>query len=777
MAELLDADFQRQVLAAFAAEAEERLQAITNHLLALEKSADAAAAVPLLKDIFREAHTLKGGARVLGLDGIEKITHRLETLFGLLQNGKLAPHQELFDLVYQCLDAIALLMREATIGSASPLDVSDLCTRLEQAQTQGAAPVADAQATAPAPAPPAIPVPVPVPEVSVPVPPPAEPRPSVSDPAVPTPDGRGPDAPAASRPAEESIRVAVGKLDALMADVGELQVTRSGADQRLPEVQALCELCETWETRWRRLDADRHRRLTGAAAARRAETVQAFLEINAANVRAVRTQLTDLVRELKDDSRRTAQILADLQENVRRVRMLPIATLFDSFPRMVRDLARDLGKEVTLTIQGGENEMDRALLEQIKGPLIHLVRNAVDHGLETPEARAAAGKPGAGSLTLTASQRGASILIELADDGAGIDVRRVKDSAVRKGWLTAEAAAAMGEREALWLIFRSGLSTKQAVTDLSGRGVGLDVVHEQVCRLNGLIDLESKVGQGTRFSLQLPLTVATTLCLLARAGRQTFAVPVTNVLRITRVRPGDVGTSAGHPVIVVDGRPLALTRLADVLGVDEPEAPAGAPLTALILGAADRRAALTVPEVLTTQEVVVKKLPAPLDRVPLVAGVTVLGTGEVVLVPNVAALLRAPQPRRTPAAAAEAPKAPGVIVVADDSVTTRMVEKNILEAAGYRVRLAADGLEAWNLLQDGGCNLLISDGEMPRLDGFGLTQKVRADPRLKDLPVILITSLDSSEDKERGVRAGADAYIVKKTLDQGRLLTTVGQLI
>jgi two-component system chemotaxis sensor kinase CheA len=758
MAELLDADFQRQVLAAFAAEAEERLQAITNHLLALEKQADAAAAAPLLKDIFREAHTLKGGARVLGLDGIEKITHRLETLFGLLQNGKLAPRQELFDLVYQCLDAIALLMREATIGSASPLDVSDLCARLEQAQTQGAAPAA-------APPGPVVPVPAPVapeptPAALAPAPPPT--------PAVPE---------AAPRPVEESIRVAVAKLDALMADVGELQVTHSGADQRLPEVQALCELCESWETRWRRLDADRHRRLTGAAAARRAEKVQAFLEMNAANVRAVRTQLTDLVRELCDDSRRMAQILADLQENVRRVRMLPIATLFDSLPRMVRDLARDLGKEVTLTIQGGENEMDRALLEQIKGPLIHLMRNAVDHGLETPEARVAAGKPAAGSLTLTASQRGASILIALADDGAGIDVRRVKDSAVRKGWLTAEAAAAMGEREALWLIFRSGLSTKQAVTDLSGRGVGLDVVHEQVCRLNGLIDLESTLGSGTHFSLQLPLTVATTLCLLARAGRQTFAVPVTNVLRITRVRPGDVGTSAGNPVIVVDGRPLALTRLGDVLGMDEPETQASAPLTALILGAADRRAALVVPEVLTTQEVVVKKLPAPLDRVPLIAGVTVLGTGEVVLVPNVAALLRAPQPRRTPVAAPEAPKAPAVIVVADDSVTTRMVEKNILEAAGYRVRLAADGLEAWNLLQDGACKLLISDGEMPRLDGFGLTQKVRADPRLKDLPVILVTSLDSAQDKERGVRVGADAYIVKKTLDQGRLLTTVGQLI
>jgi two-component system chemotaxis sensor kinase CheA len=816
MAETLDADFQRQVLAAFAAETEERLQAITNHLLALEKEPDAGQAQQLLKDIFREAHTLKGGARVLDLAAIEKVTHRLESLFGLLQNGTLQPQQNIFDLVYRALDIIGLLMREATTGSAAGIDVTELCTQLDdvrniEAKRDTAKPAVKDAEPAPIIAAPSVPVAL--------APPPVMPAASVQEVRLPPkggttnlvpspPSAEAPPAPVqevrassteiAPRPADETVRVAIAKLDALMAQVGELQVARIGADQRLPEARALVDLCETWEARWRRFrseyrrhipaaankpsaDADKPSHQTATAMANRAAMLEAFLELNASNLRTMLGQLVDLRRAIEDDSRRMAHVLAELQDDVRRVRMLPIATVLDTFPRMVRDLARDLSKEVALTVAGGDNEMDRSLLEQIKGPLIHLVRNAIDHGLEAPAARQAAGKSAQGSLTLTASQRGGCILIEVADDGAGIDVARVKSSAVRKGWLTPDAADAMSDREALWLIFRSGLSTKVAVTDVSGRGVGLDVVHDQVCRLGGLIDIDTTPGQGTRFALRLPLTVATTLCLLVQAGGQTFALPITNVVRITRIRPGEVGSAGGRPVIVVDGRPIAVTHLAAALSIDaaEPRTPpaSGSFHTAVILGAAERRIAFLVADVVSAQEVVIKKLPPPLLQLPLVAGVTILGTGEVVMVPNIAALLRAPASPAAGLVRQPEEKAPPTVVVADDSITTRMLEKNVLEAAGYRVRLAADGLEAWNVLQEGGCDLLITDGEMPRLDGFGLAQKVRGDDRLKDLPIILITSLDSAEDKERGIRAGADAYVVKSAFDHEKLLAAIGQLI
>ena len=788
MSEVLDADFQRQILAAFAAEAEERLQAITDHLLALEKKPDAGQAHQLLKDIFREAHTLKGGARVLNLPGIEQVTHRLESLFGLLQNGKLLPRQAIFDLVYQSLDVIALLLREATTGSNTQIDITELCGRLDQAQEDGGegekgrwgegekgrkGETAETD--------------IPAPSHCLPV--------SLSPLLPVSPSPAPPPSPSPNPPSsDETVRVAVAKLDALMAEVGELQVARIGADQRLPEVGDLLDLCENWEARWRRFRSEsrrhepirtagdrfrRHGLRTSAQTANHSQSLQSFLDLNAGNLRSILTQLASLRSRLKDDSRRMAQVLAELQDDVRRVRMLPIATVFDTFPRMVRDLARDLGKEVVLTIEGGENQMDRSLLEQIKGPLIHLVRNALDHGLETPHARQAAGKAATGSLRLTASQHGGSILIELAEDGAGIDVTRVKASAVQKGWLTPEAAQAMSEREALWLIFRSGLSTKTAVTDLSGRGVGLDVVHEQVSRLNGIIDVDSQPGLGTCFTLRLPLTVATTLSLLVQASEQTFALPITNVLRIARVRPGDIGCAGGSPVIVIDGRPTTLARLSEALGMEAKSPPAsGASLTAVVLGVAEKRIAFLVEDVLSTQEIVIKKLPAPMFQVPLIAGVTILGSGEVVMVPNISALLRTPGVSRSLTAATPAtPKGPPVILVADDSITTRMLYKNILESACYQVRVAADGQEAWNLLQEGGYDLLISDAEMPRLDGFGLTQKVRGDERWKDLPVILITSLDSADDKERGIRAGADAYVVKNAFDQEKLLAVVGQLI
>jgi len=777
MSETLEADFQRQILAAFAAEAEERLQAITDHLLALEKQPEAGPAQQLLKDIFREAHTLKGGARVLNLDGIEKVTHHLESLFGQLQNGKLQPCQGIFDLVYQSLDVIGLLLREATTGTSGQIDVGPLCGQLEQAQSAevSASTHAKKEAVIPPPAPSVIQ------EQSQSI---AEKK-SESKEITPV-AGSEP----AARSSDETVRVAIAKLDDLMAEVGELQVARIGADQRLPEVASLLDLCESWEARWRQFRSEYRRgqstlEVRGQkpeARSQKSEALQTFLELNADNLRSMFARLGELRRVLKDDSRRMTQVLAELQDDVRRVRMLPISTVFDPFPRMVRDLARNLGKEVTLTISGGENEMDRSLLEQIKGPLIHLLRNALDHGLETAEVRKAAGKPVTGSLTLTASQRGSSIVIELADDGGGIDVARVKASAVQKGWLTAEAAQAMSEREALWLIFRSGLSTKSAVTDLSGRGVGLDVVHEQVTRLNGIIDVDSKPGHGTRFSLGLPLTVATTLCLLARAGKQTFALPVTNVLRITRVRPEDIGSTGGNPAIVIDGRPIAVARLSTALELDDGEARlptnSGIILTAVILGVADRRVAFLVEDVISTQEIVIKKLPPPFYQVPLIAGVTILGSGEVVIVPNIAALLRATASSRS-LLAPQAPQAKGppVILIADDSITTRMLYKNILESNGYEVRVSADGQEAWDLLQNDGCDLLITDAEMPRLDGFGLTQRIRGDGRWKNLPVILITSLDSQKDKERGIQAGADAYVVKNAFDQEKLLAVVGQLI
>ena len=614
----------------------------------------------------------------------------------------------------------------------------------------------------------------------------------------------------ATRAPEESIRVSTNKLDILMEQVAELQTARINAEQRLTEVREMLERAENWDVEWRQIRSELWRMgLTNGSTAhhtqhdsdhgsaslgmdsRSIQNLSGFLDSNANHLRNSLLQLTGLVRNFDSDSRRMAQVMADLQDGVRRIRMLPISTVFETFPRMVRDTARAVEKDVNLVIKGGENEVDRTILEQVKAPLVHLLRNAVDHGLESPATRVAAGKSRQGTVNLSAAQRGANLQVEVSEDGGGIDVRKVRESAIRKGLLSPEASAAMSDQEALWLIFRPGFSTKATVTDLSGRGVGLDVVRENVEGLGGMIDVKSEIGEGTTFTLTLPMSVATTLVMIVECGRRRFALPVTNVLRIMQVDPSKVGQLRGRAAIDFEGRPIALTHLADALGQGDGQVSlkAGEPVQALIVGSAEKRYAFLVDGVLGAQEVVVKSLLPPLDRVRRVAGATILGTGEVVMVVNVADLIRSSSLAnfgvtmgRTGAVADMARKEqkseePPLVLCVDDSFTTRTLIKSIVEAAGYRTEQAIDGLDAWTKLQTEPIRLVVTDVNMPRMDGFELTRTIRNDSRTKDLPVVLVTSLDSPEERAEGVKAGADAHIVKGALRQEDLLETIKRLL
>ncbi|MBI4786546.1 MAG: hybrid sensor histidine kinase/response regulator [Chloroflexi bacterium] len=771
----LDKNLLAQLMPLYKTESQELLQTINRDLLALEKERDGDAKSKLMADIFRAAHTLKGSSRAVGLLHIGTLAHSLENTFGRIQRGQLQATTDCFDQIYQALDLIGSLAQTADVDTP-PADVSAICAKLESLSSENAS---------------AAMVIAPVPQTIEPTPvaleKPEQPLAAMAQPS-----------PATVAAADETVRVAVSKLDALLAQVGELQVARIGGDQLLIRARELLEQMEDWEAAWRHVRPKFRKLLPSfeaaadgnhAGAANRAElaVLFEFLEANESRLRTARTNVSELRRQLEADSRRMAQVTSDLQDDVRRTRMMPAAAVFDTFPRMVRDLAREFGKDVNLVIHGGETEIDRSMLEQIKAPLLHLLRNAVDHGIELPANRTELGKPAAGAITLSAMPRGASIVIQVADDGAGIDSRQVKASAVKKNLITLEQAQTLSDREALWLIFRSGMSTRTTITDISGRGVGMDVVRENVERLQGVIELESEIGQGTRFSLILPLTVATTLCLLAQAGGETLAIPLINIAHIVRVVAEGIGEAQGHTVIHDDGRPVLVASLAEVLGI--PSSANSSPKKwAVIVSSADKRAAFLVDALHGAQEVVVKNLPRPFLHVNHVAGAAILGTGQVSVVLNAADLLRSGsrvsgRVTLEPQTTAPTPKATPLILVADDSITTRTLEKNVLEAAGYRVRVVADGLEAWTLLQgnaqalDGGVRLLVSDVNMPRLDGFELTSRIRADDKLKNLPVILVTSLSSREDRERGILVGADAYIVKSSFDQDSLLATVRQLI
>ncbi len=749
-------ELKRELMVTFQGELADHLAALNDGLLALETDPPQQERDALLADLFRAAHSIKGGAQVVELKDLELIAHRLEDAFGALQRGEIPPSPEVLDVAFAAADALQEVMDAHLEGRKLPGErTRGLLGRLENAA--GGRPPAPKQEPAaqemarPAAAPPTAETPPPVPH-----------------------------APPRKAAAEETVRVATGKLDALMSGMGELVVAQMRFEQRLSELRDLHAGLVAWQKAWRRTRGS-YRRLQprpddspemSALLASVGQSERALTDAGSA--------AEDLVRRLAKDCRQLGLLSEDLPDAVRRTRMQPIAGLFQPFPRVVRDLARERGKEMDLVVEGGETEVDRQVLEALKDPLTHMLRNAVDHGIEAPERREAAGKPRRGTIRLRAAQKGDAIVVEVADDGAGIDLDRVRRAAAEGGVIPAGRAGALDREQSLDLVFRSGLSTHAEVTDLSGRGVGLDVVRENLERLHGMIALETEPGRGTTFTLTLPLTIATSHVLLVEAAGQTVAVPTTTVERILRVSVDQVGSVAGRPAVRLGERPVLLAPLAQVLelGDGEPALAPGERMPVVVIGVAEKRSAFRVDGLLGTQEVIIKGLGRQLSRVRNVAGATILGSGKVVMILNPADLIKsAPGIRAAPAPVQVEQAAQPRVLVVDDSITTRTLEKNILENAGYEVVTAGDGEEAWALVQNASFNAVVADIKMPRMDGFVLTEKVKRDERYRELPLVLVTSLESRQDKTRGLEAGADAYITKGSFDQRELLATLERLI
>jgi two-component system chemotaxis sensor kinase CheA len=424
----------------------------------------------------------------------------------------------------------------------------------------------------------------------------------------------------------------------------------------------------------------------------------------------------------------------------------------------------------------------------MKDPLIHLLRNCVDHGIETPDVRARVGKPARAAITLAVSQvNGSTVEILVSDDGAGIVAEKVKESAIKHGFLSADDARQLGDAESHALIFHAAVSTSPIITRLSGRGLGLAIVREKAEKIGGRVSVESQPGQGTRFRIVLPSMLATFRGVLIEAAGRLFVVPTAHVERVARVKAADVQTVEGREAIALSGRAVARVRLADVLELPHAalpraerngEPPASTPV--VVIGAGDQRIAFAVDAVLGEQEVLVKRLGNPLSRVRNIAGATVLGSGRVVPILNVADLLKSARRTGSSAArvaAAAKPAEATTVLVAEDSITSRMLIKSILESAGYKVKTAVDGMEAFTLLRAEKFDLVVSDVEMPRLNGFDLTARIRADKKLAELPVVLVTALETREDRERGIDVGANAYIIKSSFDQSNLLDAVRRLV
>lgn len=463
----------------------------------------------------------------------------------------------------------------------------------------------------------------------------------------------------------------------------------------------------------------------------------------------------------------------------KQVLLMPFSSISEAFPRMCRDLARAGQKEVEVQIRGEDTEVDRRILEEVRDPLIHLLRNCVDHGIEPAEERVRKGKAPQGKLIVSAAHKDTNtITLTISDDGRGLNLELLKAAAVRAGRLTEDEAAALQDgQKIISLAFQSGISTSPILTDVSGRGLGLAIVQEKIEQLGGDLQVESQPDQGTLFRLQLPITIATFRGVLVRVGEARVIVPTLAVERVLRINADDIATVEGREVICAGGVNVPLAKLREILQVKRNPLDAGGLQFGLLIRVSGQQIAFLVDEVLSEQEVMAKGLGKQLLRVKHIAGTAVLGSGALVPIVHVRDIVAtAVSGKERGSMIDEAPaqaRASRRVLLAEDSITARALIKSILESAGFTVRTAVDGAEAWTLARAEKFDIIVSDVEMPRMNGFDLTAKIRADNKLKHLPIILVTALETREDKERGIDAGADAYILKSSFDQGNLLATL----
>jgi len=740
-----DKELLQKLLATFKVEAEEHVSAISAGLVDLETASSPEKQMETIETVFREAHNLKGAARVVNSVKIEALCQFLESLFARLKSRETALSPEIFDQLHQTVDTLGA---QLSPGGSETAAANELDLR--------------------------------PPETREPAEAPAE-RPRTRD------EKRG---------LSETVRVPASKLDSLLRQAEELVPAKATAVQRVAELCDIRQALLLWESEWRRVRAQAHLlpllsadhdslghepSSNGHAATRsRIAKISSFLSRNESHLGSISQRVSTLAKHLEYDHRALDRRVDDLVEEMKRVSMLPFSALLESFPKLVRDLSRDCGKDTDLTIEGGEIETDRRILEEMKDPIIHLIRNCIDHGIESPKQRDETGKPARATIRIAISPKSADkVEIVVSDDGAGVDIQKVRAAAIRLALISREDAAKMDQRQTASLIFKSGISTSPMITEVSGRGLGLAIVREKAERVGGTVSLETKPGRGTTFRLMLPLTLARFRGIFVRVGESLFVLPTRHVQRVVRLSRDEIKSAENRETIQIDGRAVSAVRLADVLELAQrsDDADPKRKVPVLVVGWAGEQIGFLVDEILDEQEVLVKSLGKQLPRVRNVAGATVVGTGKVLPVLEVADLMQSAV-RMTPVnSARETVERAKSILVAEDSITARTLLKNILEFAGYKVKAVIDGTEALTALATGGFDLVVSDVEMPRMGGFDLTTRIRADARFSELPVVLVTALDSREDRERGVDAGANAYIVKSGFDQGNLLEVIGRLI
>ena len=765
-------DDMKEIMEDFLIEAFELIEQIDHDLVELEANPED---LELLNRIFRVAHTVKGSSSFLNFDVLTELTHHMEDVLNKARKGELKITPDIMDVVLESVDMMKGLLesiRDNGSDAAAGIDIKNICVRLTQI-SEGEAPSAAPEAPAAAPAP----EPVKEPE---PVAPAEEAAPEVSDAELSKLSDSEVEAEIERRlkvrKAEDQARRASKGIapkspeeiapaaSAAPAPAAKPAPSRErDADKKVPAASSNSAVAQEQTIRVEVKRLDHLMNLIGELVLGKNRLLKIYDDVEE------RYEGEKFLEELNQVVSSLSLVTTDIQLAVMKTRMLPIAKVFNKFPRMIRDLSRELGKQIDLEISGEETELDKSIVEEIGDPLVHIIRNSCDHGIEDPETRKAMGKPEKGLVQLKAYNEGNHIVVEIVDDGKGLDADMLKAKSIEKGIITEREADAMSEKEAFGLIFKPGFSTAAKVTNVSGRGVGMDVVKTNIEKLNGIIDIESEVGKGTVMKLKIPLTLAIIQSLLVGTQEEFYAIPLASVLETVRVPIDDIYTIDGKNVLRLRDEVLSLVRLSDVFGVNK-VFDGGDQTYVVIIGVAEAKLGIIVDTLVGQEEIVIKSMGDYLQNIPGIAGATIRGDGRVTLIIDVGAMMemakdikvniRAEMEDSTKAK--EKPSDYKVLIV-DDSKMDRTIMQKSLEPIGVTIIEATNGVEALNIIKSGehAFDAVLIDIEMPRMDGYTLAGEIRKYSKYRTLPLIAVTSRTSKTDRLRGVEVGMTEYITK----------------
>ena len=710
----------KKFIGRFVEEAKEHLGRLASGLAEIEQGAVSAEKI---NSLFRSVHTLKGSSRMLKLEPITQVSHSLEDLLSALREGRVATNPTVIALLYQGVDALSdqvqQLIECGQVEALSSVN-TQLCQQLT-ATAEGQALNAVA----------------------------AEPVAFKSS-ELAAEDASG----ASAQPtltASDTVRVKLDKLDELIKLMGELVSSHAG----------MRELAMTSQQLEQQLQQQLHSHLPVA--------------------------MQQFSRKMRDIVLAQENLMQELHDKTLQMRMLPLAIVLEPAARLVRDMARSLGKQVECRISGSEIELDRQMIDQLADPIIHLLRNALDHGIETPDIRQQKCKPVQGLLQISARQDGGWVVLEVRDDGQGLSLVTIRDKALKKGLVSSEQLAEMSDQQVSDLIFEPGFSTSNIITEFSGRGVGMDVVKRSIVDdLQGVISLHSSLDQGTCFTLRLPLSLAMMRVLLIRAGEQVLGFTAQYVTELISVAVSGLINVADRNAVIIRNEFVPVIELVDLLQLPPANAAkkslsrTRSELLLLVIRVHNEKLALIIDELLDERDLVIKQLPEHLRFNALISGMVTIGHNELVSLIHVPYVLDIARKARQPVnrrAQADQEKPKKRILVVDDSLNTREIERDVLEAWGYHVTLAEHGQEGLDKALAEQFDAVLTDVEMPIMDGFTLTARLREHERYQTCPIIIITSREKESDRRRGIEVGADAYIVKGSFDQNSLVDTLKVLL